>query len=122
MKKVLIVEDDSFIRDIISTKLAEFGYEVLTATTGDSALGAIAEHSPNVVLLDLKLPDMSGLIVLSFIKSHQALQGTSVIIFSNSDDEETKMKVNKIGVDGFLPKASTDYTELVALIEQLGKA
>jgi len=119
MKKLLLVEDDPFIRDITSIKLVEHGYTVIIAHDGESGLTQIDTEQPDLVLLDLDLPDMSGLDVLSHLKSTIDLKAIPVIIFSNNDDATTKDKALAIGIEGFFVKASTDYTELCKKIDSL---
>jgi CheY-like chemotaxis protein len=116
MKKVLIVEDDPFILDITSIKLAEHGYEIISAINGKDALLLIRENKPDVVLLDLDLPVISGFEVLEQIKNMNLQDEIEVIIFSNNDSAEVRNKVKEFNIKAFFVKVETDYNELCKVI------
>ncbi len=119
MKKILVVEDDVFIRDITTIKLTEHGYTVTAVPSGSEALESMEKVVPEVVLLDLDLPDISGLEILTKMKESMTLKNVPVIIFSNSADEEMRQKVTEKGISGYFIKASTEYSELFLLIDSL---
>lgn len=119
MKKILVVEDDVFIRDITTIKLTDHGYSVTAVENGESALVAMEKELPDVLLLDLDLPDISGLEILTQMKASVSLKNVPVVVFSNSDDVEMKRKVTEKGIVGFFIKASTEYSELFTLIDTL---
>lgn len=118
MKKVLIVEDDPFILDLTSAKLSE-KYEVTNASNGEEALAQLSTKNFDAVLLDLDLPDVSGLEILSHIKKSESHKDLHVIIFSNNDDEVVKKQVTEMGIDGFFVKASTELDELLVSLENI---
>ncbi len=117
MISVLIVEDDAFIRDITTIKFSEHTYEVVACASAEAALEAIDARAFDVVLLDLDLPDMSGLELLTAIRAHKNGISIKVIVFSNSDDIELKQQVSELGVLKLFAKASTPYEELFELID-----
>lgn len=117
MISVLIVEDDAFIRDITTIKFSEHTYEVVACASAEAALEALDVRAFDVLLLDLDLPDMSGIELLKTVRAHANGVTTKVIVFSNSDDLELKREVEKIGVLGLFAKASTPYEELFDLID-----
>ncbi len=119
MKKVLLVEDDAFIRDIFSIKLTEHGSEVVAVADGTSALKVLHEDVVDVVLLDMDLPDISGQEILKLMRSDDKLVSLPVIVFTNRDDEDYKTAIATLGVSGYFIKASTAYDELYALIDSL---
>jgi CheY-like chemotaxis protein len=119
MKKLLVVEDDAFIRDITTVKLTEHGYDVTAVENGAHALEAMEKEAPEVLLLDLDLPDVTGLQVLTAMKESISLKNVPVIVFSNSDDQEMQKKVTEKGIAGYFVKASTEYSELFLLIDSL---
>lgn len=112
MKSILLVEDDPFIRDITSVKLSENGYAVQTASDGESALEIVKREQPDLVLLDLDLPGMTGLAVLTELKADPLLKSIPVVIFSNNDNPEVKAAADKEGVAGFFVKATTVFDDL----------
>jgi len=72
MKKVLIVEDEELLCKVYSVSLTENGYEVLTASDGNTALKYVKEQKPDIIVLDIKLPEMSGLKLLEEIRKFDA--------------------------------------------------
>ena len=70
MAKIFVVDDDEHIRLLYSVELEEAGYEVITADSGYKLLEAIEDEKPNLVILDMKLPDRNGLEILLDIRNH----------------------------------------------------
>jgi DNA-binding response OmpR family regulator len=118
MKKVLLVEDDAFIRDLTSIKLTEQSFAVLVAHDGNMAVSMLHDEKPDIVLLDLDLPDMSGLEVLKHMKEDQNLMDTPVIIFSNNDDPKIKAQALELGSVDFFVKATTAFEDLLKRIQE----
>jgi DNA-binding response OmpR family regulator len=81
-RTVLVVDDDRSIRELIAELLDEAGFAVLEADTGGLALRLAREHRPSVVLMDARLPDMSGLDVLERLRTHQASRHIPVMLVS----------------------------------------
>lgn len=105
MNNVLIVDDDKNILTTLTVHLEDLGWEVLTADTGSKALQSFDRHRPQVVFLDLKLPDMSGLEVLEKIKAN----GTKsyVVIITAYATIDTAVSAVKLGAFDYLPKPFT---------------
>jgi CheY-like chemotaxis protein len=119
MKKVLVVEDDAFIRDISTIKLTEHGCSVTAVVNGAEALEALSKDSFDVILLDMELPDLSGLEILKQVRANLALTKLPVIVFSNRSDSTFKDEATALGILGYFVKASTEYSEIFALIDPL---
>jgi DNA-binding response OmpR family regulator len=120
MAKILIVEDDPFISEIYQKKFIEAGFETKIATNGREVLGDAKNDSYDVILLDLVLPEMSGMEVLKELKKGASLNpATKVIIFSNLSERETQDEAFKAGADGFIPKTQFSPSELVREIQRL---
>lgn len=120
-KKVFIVEDDEFLRSLTVKRLEKEGYEVAVATDGDSALGKIKENSPDIILLDLLLPGLSGFEVLKKIREDGPIKGTPVIVFSNLGQREDIEKAKALGVNDFLIKANFTLDDVVMKISSFFK-
>ena len=84
MARILIVEDDSNIRKLLSANLIARGYEVIEAANGRQGLTFLQEASPAMLLLDIKLPDMSGWELLRMITSDSAYPQIPVIVITAS--------------------------------------
>lgn len=112
MKRIVVIDDDMFIRDLVATKLTGDKYSVVTAGTAKEGLALLADEVPDLVLLDMELPDRHGLDVLKQIKTDALLSSVPVIIFSNNDDALTQQKAEENGANDFFIKVSVDMSEL----------
>lgn len=120
MKKIMLVEDDAFIRDIVSMKLKSADYEVVVASSSDEAFSKLEAFTPDIFLLDIDLPgNKSGLDILTDLRKTDAYIKTPVIIFSNNDAPEVREQAAKCGAQDFYFKASTGPDELLSKIESL---
>lgn len=99
--KVLIVEDDNGITKFIKASLVSNGCEVITADDGEGALSLISSHCPDVILLDLGLPDMDG---NSIIEQVRAWTKTPIIVISARSGEDDKACALDLGADDYLTK------------------
>ena len=119
-KKVLIVEDDRFLREIATQKLEAEGFKVTNATGGKEALDYLnTNERPDVILLDLILPGMSGFEVLEGVKKNDALKAIPVIILSNLGQEEDIDKAKKLGAADYLVKAHFSFAEIIKKIREV---
>lgn len=100
--KVLIVEDEKSICNFISTILDANGYDVIIANTAKNAIAMISSHCPNLVILDLGLPDADGITVLKFVREWS--QQTPVIIVSARSHEKDKVEALDLGADDYITK------------------
>ncbi len=109
MPAALIIEDDQRIRETLARRLAERGYDVVTAGTGLEGLETVIGQAPDVVVLDLGLPDVDGREVLKMIR---AVSTVPVIVATARDDETEIVKVLDAGADDYVVKPfSADQLE-----------
>ena len=95
MKKILIVEDDSFLKNLESSKFTHEGFEVASATTKAEVDAALEAGLPDIILLDLMLPDVDGFELLKQFKADEKTTHIPVIVFSNlADDSEMKRAID----------------------------
>ena len=99
--KVLIVEDEHSISNLISTILTSNGYDTITVRTGEEALTMISSHCPDLVVLDLGLPDMDGIEVLKSVRKWSNLP---VVVVSARQHERDKVEALDCGADDYLVK------------------
>ena len=99
--KTLIVEDDSGIRKFLRAALETEGYDAIETSTGESALGIIASHCPDLILLDLGLPDMDGNRIIESVRSWTK---TPIVVISARGLEEDKARALDLGADDYLTK------------------
>ncbi len=105
---LLIVEDDATFARLLLDLARELGFKVIIALQGDSALAAARQFRPRAAILDLRLPDMTGWMVLDGIKHDPGLRHIPVLIMSGAADEE--LRAMKMGAVGFLEKPATRET------------
>lgn len=105
MKRILIVEDDSIVRQVYQTKFKLDGFEVKTAVDGKVAVEVLRDFLPDVVLLDLMMPGISGIEVLKFIRAQPQLRSTPVVVFTNSYLGNMVQEAWKAGANKCLLKA-----------------
>jgi len=121
MKKVLIVEDDSFLQGLEAGKLKKEGYEVITASSGEEAMKKITEPDIAIILLDLILPNYDGFEILKKIKENETTKNIPVIVFSNLSEEKDVKKSQEMGATDFMVKSNFTLEELVDRISKIVK-
>ena len=100
-EKILVVEDEKSISHFISAILNTHGYEAVQATTGTEALSMISSHCPDLIILDLGLPDMDGLDILRNLREWSSLP---VVVVSARSHERDKVDALDLGADDYLTK------------------
>ena len=99
--RVLIVEDEQSISSFIAAVLEANGYDALTARTGSEAVSAITSHCPDVIFLDLGLPDMDGMGILKFVR---AWSTCPIVVVSAREHERDKVEALDAGADDYIVK------------------
>ena len=100
-EKILVIEDEKSIAHFISTILTANGYDAMRASSGAEAMSMISSHCPDLVILDLGLPDMDGLDILRQIRSWSTLP---VVVVSARSHEQDKVSALDLGADDYLAK------------------
>ena len=98
---ILVVEDDTPVRNLITTTLKAHDYRFLTAANGETAILEASSHNPEIILLDLGLPDMDGVEVIRKVRSWPNL---SIIVFSARSEDTDKIDALDAGADDYLTK------------------
>jgi DNA-binding response OmpR family regulator len=119
--KVLLVEDDAFLREICSKKLTKEGFTVYEAIDGEQALEGAMEIIPDIMLLDIILPAIDGFQILSQIKSskNEKIKAIPVIMLSNLGQEDDIRKAMDMGANDYLVKAHFTTEEIVGKIKKI---
>ena len=118
-KTIVLIEDEQVVVDLLTKKLKAVGYEVKTATDGISGLELIHTATPDLVLLDMILPRLSGLGVLKKLAEEKILPGLPVVIISNSGQQVDVDRILKLGVRDYLVKVNFDPNEIIAKIHNV---
>jgi CheY-like chemotaxis protein len=119
MKKILFVEDDAVVTRIYSQALAEGGFETVTAEDGLAAMKRLADFKPDLVVLDLMMPKMSGLEVIKFMREQPATRATPVIVFSNAFLNSVGEQVSEFGVEEMLAKPAATPALLLERVSRI---
>jgi CheY-like chemotaxis protein len=117
--KLLLVDDDAFLRDMYATKFGERGHTVEVAATGEAAVRLLEENKFDVVLLDLIMPGMSGIELLETIKNKYTENAPVCIVLSNQGSEEDIREAKTLGAKGYIVKAEMIPSEVVEKVEKL---
>jgi two-component system cell cycle response regulator len=113
--KVLIVDDVATNRIVMKVKLAAAGYYPMLAADGAACIAIALRDQPDLILLDLMLPDMSGLDVLARLRAEPSLRHVPVVMFSASQDQTARAAAFRAGADEFLSKPIDDQTLLARI-------
>lgn len=103
-RKIVVVDDDEMTLELIRFTLTSNGYEVFTAVDSMQAIKKIQEEKPDLVLLDVLLPDLSGLELLSLMQNGNFIEQSPVILMSRLDDGKVLRAAEKLGAVGYLIK------------------
>ena len=117
MLRILIIEDEKSVRDFLAHSLEEKGHKIFMAIAGNEGLQKAIETRPDLIVLDLGLPDISGIEVLQKIRTWSPVP--IIILTANSDDKE-KIKALDIGADDYLTKPY-NISELEARIRAVSR-
>ena len=116
-KKILIIEDDKFLRELIGQKLLKEGYDIIEAVDGEKGIKTVKDEKPDLVLLDLILPGIDGFEVLTKIKEDAKIAQIPVIILSNLGQKDDIEKGIKMGAVDYLIKAHFTPGEIIDKIK-----
>jgi len=118
-QNILVVEDDKFLRELMSQKLIKENYNVSEAVDGEEGLKKVKEEKPDLVLLDLILPGIDGFEVLARMREEQGVAKIPVIILSNLGQKEDIEKGLSLGAVDYLVKAHFTPGEIIGKIKRV---
>jgi DNA-binding response OmpR family regulator len=116
--RILIVDDERDNRELLGIMLTHEGFLVSDAASGREALDAVARQPPDLILLDIMMPGMTGYEVTTNIRSNEATKNIPVIMVTALNDRNTRMLAQNAGADDFLTKP-TEIAELCARVRNL---
>lgn len=121
-KKILIIEDERVLADLLKKRLIAEGYEAEVCLRGDEGLQKLKEMMPDLLLLDIILPGMDGFEIMENISKDKELSKIPIIIVSNSGQPVEIGRAQKLGAKDWLIKAEFDPQEVVdKVLRQIGK-
>lgn len=116
---VLVIEDDKFLRELLVRKLASEGFDVQNAIDAQAAFTILAERKPNIILLDLILPGVSGFEILEKMQADSKIADVPVVILSNLGQKEDLDKAIALGAKDFMVKANFTLDEIVTKVRSI---
>ncbi|MFC2091352.1 response regulator transcription factor [Elusimicrobiota bacterium] len=119
MKKILIVEDGRAIAQALHMMLSGLGYETITSYGTEEAITAANEESPDLIVLDINMPDGGGSKVANEIRSNDKTKKIPIIIFTAVDKEDVKALTQELDIEAYISKPNTDT--LIEKIKELLK-
>jgi DNA-binding response OmpR family regulator len=117
--KILIVEDDRYISKMYQLKLSLEGYDVQVAENGKDGVDKVKEFMPNIVLLDILMPELDGFEVLKIIKDDESTKDIPVLIMSNLGQEDHVEKGMQLGAIGYIVKSQYTPSKVVEKIKSV---
>ena len=117
MKTILIIEDESTLQKTMGDVLSQEGYEVVSALDGEAGVRLAAEKTPDLILLDLVLPKMTGFEVLEQLKTGKETQGIPVIVLTNLENMQDIQQVTELGATTYLVKSNYELGEVVQRVK-----
>lgn len=112
-KKILIVEDEAPLSNVLSERLSNEGFTVFVAADGEQGLAMALDHKPDLVLLDILLPKMGGLSMLKELRTHEEGKTIPVMMLTNLNDTEDVNEALAAGAYDYLVKSDWNIADLV---------
>jgi len=109
---ILLIEDDKFLRKACEVSLKKRGLTVITAMDGEEGLSQARANGPDLILMDILMPKLSGLETLEALKKDEQTRAIPVVILSNASADSNIQKAKALGAAGYLVKASLSLQEL----------
>lgn len=116
--KILIIEDDRFLIKLYANKLRREGFEIMEAISGEEGLNKILREKPDLVILDLVLPQKSGFEILSEIKMNSETKNIPVVILTNLGQETDIKKGLSLGAVAYLIKTDFSINQLPEIVKE----
>ncbi len=112
--KILVIDDDKFLVDMYSKKFEKSGAEVISCVGSLDALSTLREgQNPDIILLDIVMPDMDGVELLQAIRKEELAPDALVILLTNESNSEKIKQIKKLGIDDYIIKATKIPSEVV---------
>jgi DNA-binding response OmpR family regulator len=116
-KKILVIEDDTSMLNVLTDKLSEQGFRVIRARDGQKGLALALEKNPDLVLLDLRLPKLSGKELLEIMRKNKRGKNIPVIILTNDASPESIKDTLRKAAPAYFIKSETSLTTIVEAVQ-----
>ena len=118
-KKILLIEDEEILIDLLEKKLIQEGYDVVVAEDGEKGLEKMRQSIPDLILLDIVMPKKDGMEVLEEMNKDEKLKAIPVIVISNSGQPVEIERIKRLGARDWLVKTEFDPQEVINKIENI---
>lgn len=118
MTKIAIIEDDSVINQMYRMKFEADGFDVALADNGKRGLALAESFQPDLILLDIQMPEMDGAEVLEQIRAHDWGKNIPVIILTNLGEEEAPKGLRELGIHSYIVKADLTPRQVVSRVKE----
>jgi DNA-binding response OmpR family regulator len=119
MSKILLVEDDINLRDIYTARFTAENYEVITASDGEEALATAVRERPDLIILDVMMPKISGFDVLDILRSTPETKTTQVVMMTALSQESDKIRGESLGANRYLIKSQVTLEDVVNTVKEI---
>jgi DNA-binding response OmpR family regulator len=116
-KKILLVEDDDALANVYQTRLAAEGFDVRRVPNGEEALATALEYHPDLIVLDVMMPKVSGFDVLDILRNTPETTNVKVIMLTALSQDSDKERAESLGVDDYLVKSQVVIADVMDRIK-----
>lgn len=117
-KKILLVEDDDSLASVYQTRLQAEGFDIRRVPNGEDALSATLEYKPDLILLDVMMPKVSGFDVLDILRNTPETVNVKVIMLTALSQESDQERARSLGVDDYLVKSQVVIADVVERVKR----
>lgn len=117
-KKVLLVEDDDALAQVYTTRLQAEGFNIRRVPNGEEALAAALDFRPDIILLDVMMPKVSGFDVLDILRNTPETANLKIIMLTALSQDSDRQRAEELGVDDYLVKSQVVIADVVSKIKQ----
>ncbi len=117
MSKIMLVEDDVALRDIYTSRFEAEGYKVVVASDGEEALTVAVKEKPDLIILDVMMPKISGFDVLDILRNTPETKNTKIIVMSALSQTADMEKGKSLGANEYLVKSQVTLSEVVEKVQ-----
>lgn len=118
-KKILFVEDDNALASVYETRLTSEGFELRRVDNGEDALAAAVDFKPDLILLDIMMPKVSGFEVLDILRNTPETMNVKVVMLTALSQQGDRDRAKELGVDDYLVKSQVVISDVIERIKKL---
>ncbi|HZM63786.1 MAG TPA: response regulator [Candidatus Saccharimonadales bacterium] len=117
-KRILFVEDDDSLAGVYLVRLQAEGFDVKRVSNGEEALAATVSFKPNLILLDIMMPKVSGFDVLDILRNTPEVGNVKIVVLTALSQEADKKRAQELGADDYLVKSQVVISDVIARIKR----